>query len=156
MERSDRKARASAPQEVYKNSRLPSLVFCVFFLRRYRVSHFSILDARLFLALCVFGKQAYSTISFSNELSTIPFFKQRQDRFCKNLVRDQLPIRKKRLRHGIPQMHQRGFLNSPCPAFRQMKMFCCLRQGMVLRIQEPVPIQNVALFPFRKLIHCEI
>lgn len=60
-------------------SRLSFSTFSIFRAIAFRI--FSILDARLFLALCVFGKQAYSTISFSNELSTIPFFKQRQDRF---------------------------------------------------------------------------
>ena len=80
MERSDRKARAAAPSEVYKSLRPPSLVFCVFFLRRYRVSHFSILDAHLFLAFCVFGTQEFYAFSFSDELPVIPFFEKRQDR----------------------------------------------------------------------------
>ena len=64
-----------------KNSR-PRLSFSAFsFCHAIAFSHFSILDERTFLALCVFGKQAYSTISFSNELASLSFFKKRQDRF---------------------------------------------------------------------------
>ena len=74
--------RAQPGRRRYIKTLVPRLSFSAFsFCHAIAFSHFSILDERTFLALCVFGKQAYSTITFSNELPSLSFFKKRQDRF---------------------------------------------------------------------------